>query len=275
MFKSLFFTLVFVFSSGLAHAQGLNNELHKEYATVLKTFVNDQGLVNYGGLKAAPTDLNSYLVKLSAVTADQMKAASSDERLAFWMNAYNALTLKVIIDNYPIKSTFLKSAVWPKNSIKQIDKAWDNVVFKGQGKSLTLNDIEHNVIRKEFNEPRIHMSLVCAAIACPLLRNEPYYADKVDAQLTDQSTKFVNNPKKFKVEQANVQLSSIFKWYGKDFVKKHGGAGNKFAAWGIPQDHQAVLAFAEPLLNENSKKLLNSGKKTTSIIKYNWELNQQ
>jgi len=275
MFRNFALALALVVVPNFATAEPLGNELHQSFAKTLSSFVNEKGLVNYAGLKASPGDLNSYLKQISEVTAQEIKDASPDERLAFWMNAYNALTLKVIIDNHPIQSSFLKSALWPKNSIKQIDDAWGKKVFKGHGKSYSLDDIEHNVIRKQFDEPRIHMALVCAAIACPLLRTEPYYADQLEEQLNDQSTKFVNNPKKFRVEQGTVHLSSIFKWYGKDFVNKFGGEGNKFSNWNMKKDYQAVIAFAEPLLNENSKKLLNSGKKTAAIVKYNWELNEQ
>ena len=253
----------------------LGNQLHEDYAKVLSAFVNEKGLVNYSGLKSSPEELDSYLEQLSAITTAEYEAATSEEKLAFWMNAYNAFTLKVIIDNYPIQPDLLKSALWPKNSIKHIDNAWDQKVFKVEDQHFSLNDIEHKIIRKEFDEPRIHVALVCAAISCPLLRTEPFYADQLDAQLEDQSRKFVNNPNNFKVEKKTVQLSSIFKWYGKDFVSKHRTAGGKFDEWDIRSDYRSVLAYAEPLLDEATRKLLNSGRKSVSIIKYDWELNEQ
>ena len=257
-----------------AIAQDTSN-IHSELNAVVSTYVNKSGLVNYAALKSNQKLLKSYLKKIEDLSPAKFKEMSENHQLAYWINAYNAFTLKLIIDNYPIKSSFLKSALWPKNSIKQIDGAWDQKNFKAMGRTLSLNQVEHEIIRVKYDEPRIHMALVCAAISCPLLRNEAYLGEKLDAQLTDQSTKFVNNPKKFKIGSSSVELSSIFKWYGKDFVSKHQKEGQKYASWGISKDEQAVLAFAEPLLSEANKKALKNSPKAVSYIKYNWALNEQ
>ena len=141
--------------------------------------------------------------------------------IAFWINAYNSLTLVAIIDHYPIKPTVVRSLVVPQNSILQIPGVWTKLKFPMMGGEVTLDSIEHENLRPNFNEPRIHMALVCAAMGCPRLLNRPYDAHELDSQLDNQTMIFLSNPKKFRIdkESNSVYLSSIFKWFGEDFVR--------------------------------------------------------
>ena len=113
----------------------------------------------------------------------------------------------MILENYPLKS------------IRDIGEPWDIVFIKVGDKEYSLNDIEHNIIRKEFDEPRIHFALVCAAKSCPPLLNEAYSADKLDLQLQQQGEKFINNPKKNEIAMDNIKISKLFDWYKGDFTK--------------------------------------------------------
>ena len=127
------------------------------YAAVLQKYVNDRGLVHYRGLKSDSTSLDAFTVTLETLDPKIYDQWTDKEKSAFWLNAYNALTLKAIVTHYPIQPTFLASLRFPKNSIRQIPGVWDQLRFGVMGRQLTLDDIEHEILRKQFNEPRIHL----------------------------------------------------------------------------------------------------------------------
>ena len=182
---------------------------YQDFAEVLETHVDEQGLVDYVGLQANREQLDSFNQALGAVSPETYASWSEAEQIAFLTNAYNAFTLQSIIDQQPIKE-----------SIRDIRGVWNKRKFSLAGEEKTLDNIEHDTLRKDFNEPRIHVALVCAAISCPPLRNEPYLPEKLDAQLDDQTAKFANSIHGFNLDRRDdrVYLSSIFKWYGKDFI---------------------------------------------------------
>ena len=244
------------------------------YDSVLKTFVNEKAMVNYRKLKAQRQQLDAFVAALGKVPAQTYELWSDGDKIAFWLNAYNGLTLKAIIDNYPIKSSFFRSRVWPKNSIKQIPGVWKKLKFKVMGTDVTLNHIEHKILRVKFDEPRIHMAMVCAAMGCPPLRGEPYRGDKLDEQLDDQTRRFLGDSAKFRIDRgkATVHLSEIFKWFADDFVKKHspkrniGSHGKKMSA---------VLNFIAPYLTDAQENYVLAGKFKIKYVDYDWSLNEQ
>jgi hypothetical protein len=199
---------------------------------------------------------------------------SRKETLAFWINAYNALTLVAIIDNYPIQSSFFRSLRFPKNSIRQIAGVWDELEFPVIGRKLTLDGIEHDILRPKFNEPRIHMAIVCAALGCPILRNEPYVASKIDSQLDDQAARFMKNSKKFRIDRKDgrVYLSPIFKWFGDDFIRTY-GTNKKFAGFG--DSERAVLHFVSRYVSPEEREFLEKGEFSIEYLPYDWSLNEQ
>ena len=174
------------------------------------------------------------------------------QQLAFFINAYNAYTLQLIIDHYPVKS------------IKDIGSffkgPWDQPAVRLFGRTLTLNNLEHDIIRKDYPDPRIHFALVCAAHGCPPLRDEAYVADHLEEQLDDQARQFLATPAKNRVDAGarTVYLSPIFKWYGADFEKKHG----------------SVLAALEPYWPKASVGALAQGHFKIRYSDYDWSLNQ-
>ena len=175
------------------------------------------GAVDYSAIR---TDKRfaEYLASLRRV--DPFSIKSQDERLAFWINAYNAFTLKLIIDRYPVKSI---------RDIQESGKGpWDIVWIDIAEAKYSLNQIEHEVIRKQFDEPRIHMALVCAAKSCPPLRSEAYVGEKLGEQLEDNAKRFLNDVSKnrFEKETNTLYLSELLSWYGDDFVKRYGSASN-------------------------------------------------
>ncbi len=244
------------------------------FSKVLARFVDQDGLVDYRELKAAPADLEDFIRILKSLEAQTYESFSDQEKLAFWINAYNALTLKVIIDHYPIRSSPFKSLRYPKNSIRQISGAWERITFPVMGEPLSLNQIEHGILRKEFEEPRVHMALVCAARGCPPLRREPFAGSTIETQLDDQVRIFLSDPRKFFIEKNKhkVYLSSIFKWYGKDFLSRY---SPQTGFEGHSPEEKAVLHFISLHISEKQRNLLMQSVYKIKYMKYDWTLNER
>ena len=196
------------------------------------------------------------------------------DRIAFWINAYNAYTLKVVALHYPIKPTFPARWRYPKNSIRQIRGVWTIIEFPIIGTRMTLNEMEHKMLRKKFNEPRIHLALVCAALSCPPLRSEPYIGEKLDDQLADQTRRFLARRSNFRIDRKDniVRLSSIFKWFGKDFIKTY-GTGEKFK--GQNESQRAVLNYISDYLEDDDRTYLAEKSYKIRYVDYDWALNEQ
>ena len=235
---------------------------YQDYGDVLQTYVNDQGLVNYTALQANRAQLDRFNQSLGEVTPETYAGWNEAEQIAFLINAYNAFTLQSIIDQEPIK-----------DSIRDISGVWNRRKFVLAGSEKTLDNIEHDILRKDFNEPRIHVALVCAAMSCPPLRNEPYFPEQLDAQLDDQTVKFASSPHGFSLDQQDkrVYLSSIFKWYGQDFEQTY-GIKTKFNG---NDKQRAVLNYFAPVLNSESQKFLEQEDYKVKYLDYDWSLNKQ
>ena len=235
---------------------------YQDYSDVLQTYVNDQGLVNYTALQANRVQLDRFNQSLGEVTPETYANWNQAEQIAFLINAYNAFTLQSIIDQQPLK-----------DSIRDISGVWNRRKFVLAGKEKTLDNIEHDILRQDFNEPRIHVALVCAAMSCPPLRNEPYLPEQLDTQLDDQTVKFASSPHGFSLDQQDkrVYLSSIFKWYGQDFEKTY-GIKTKFNG---NDKQRAVLNYLTPVLNSESQKFLEQEDYKVKYLDYDWSLNKQ
>ncbi len=280
MKKAIYGLLVVAVSVGLlgptgaaywASPQSLNFD-YTLYSGILKAYVDDSGMVNYKQLKANRTNLDTFVQAMADLDPKQLAKWDEQTRLAFYINAYNALTLKAIIDNYPIKASWLKSRVYPKNSIRQIPGVWKKIKFGVAGQQVTLDHIEHKILRKKFHEPRIHMALVCAAMGCPPLRNEPYLPAKLDVQLSDQSRRFLKPPEKFRLVDNTLYLSPIFKWFGKDFVADY-GSDKAFEGYGQPA--AAVLSFISENVGPDVRERLKQLRLKLKYSDYDWSLNEQ
>lgn len=271
---TVFITVLGILFSAYAQEDIPQKFSYDDYVTTLKTFVNNQGMVNYKDLKANREELDAFVSSIGKLNPQVYEKWDEKEKIAFLINAYNGLTLKVIVDNYPIKSSFLKSRIYPKNSIRQIKGVWDKIKFNLIGKEKTLDQIEHKILRKEFNEPRIHMALVCAAMGCPALRNEPYTGDKLATQLDDQTERFLKDPEKFRIDRddGELYLSSIFKWFGEDFIKTY-GTYEKFSKY--DEKERAVLNQISKYLEESDQEYLETGDYKIKYLDYDWSLNEQ
>lgn len=190
---------------------------HDAWTQLVKKHVNSKGLVDYKGFIKDKSELQSYL---DYVTANPPgKDWSKEDQIAYWLNAYNAFTIKLIVDHYPLKSI---KDLGPKKQIIFINTPWDRKFFKIGNKTMTLNRIEHRILRSIFTEPRIHFALNCASVSCPKLRREAYEGSKLDEQLTDQAKEFMRDPEKNQPDATKPELSSIFSFYGKDMRKWSG-----------------------------------------------------
>lgn len=233
-------------------------DAHSLYTGILQDYVYD-GRVNYRDL-CKDQRLGAYIAQLAATNPDTI--AEEKAKLAFWINAYNAYTLKVICDHYPIKSinelhtggliigTVLKKTIW--------DKPF--VIINNQ--ETTLNTIEHKIIRQKFRDPRIHFALVCAAQSCPPLRSEAYEGTKLDEQLDDQGRKFFSRASMnyFEIDKMQAHLSKILDWYSKDFGK----------------NDEEILLYITRFLSDDIATAIKANPKNWKIkhTKYDWSLNE-
>lgn len=243
-----------------------------DYAALLGGRVDDRGLVDYAAIKKSPGRLEATAHSLETLDRADYESWDRDAQIAFWINAYNALTIELIVDHYPIHPSLLKRLVYPANSIRQIDGAWDKITFPVMGEPVTLNHIEHEVLRKRFKEPRIHAALVCAALSCPPLRRAPFRADSLDAQLDDQVRRFLARPDGLSIDREHgvVRLSAIFDWFAADFVEQYGVDGSRFDA-----PTRAVLAFVGRYVSDADRRYLETGDFDVEYFDYDWTLNER
>jgi len=207
----LFITLLFYAVATKAQQKSPSHEI---YNKLLKKNVSAQGKVNYKGFIKDSVALNKYL-KIISITSPE-KTWTRYEQMAYWINAYNAFTIKLITKYYPVKSI---KDIGSSIQIPFVNTPWD-IKFITIGKDkMDLNNIEHGILRKKFDDPRVHMALVCASKSCPILLNEAYDATRLDAQFTRQTKAFLADPYRNKLSPDKPQLSMIFKWYGMDFNK--------------------------------------------------------
>jgi Protein of unknown function, DUF547 len=231
------FTILFLlFTSNMVFAfdhsyQNLNN--------LLSTHVVD-GLVDYESFKADQSILDNYLKEVSKITTRDYDSWSNDQQLTFLINLYNATTIKLIIDHYPIDSI---------RDIGNVFKGpWKQNVVPLFGKMISLDRLEHKMIRKEFDEPRIHFALVCAAMGCPRLLSGAYQADKIDRQLENRTATFITNSlfkNRYDPDRNILYISPIFKWYKRDFVA-HSGSIRSYIKKYIPKvDDKTKIIYTE------------------------------
>lgn len=219
---------------------------HSTWGKLLEENIKN-GKVDYTGFIASKADFEEYLNLLS--TNPPQDSWSKNERLAYWINAYNAFTVKLIIDNYPLKSI---QDLHPFIKIPGIRTVWHQEFFEIGGEPESLNDIEHEILRKKFEEPRIHFAINCASISCPDLRAEAYTASKIEQQLAEQTRLFINDTSKNKLSKDKAELSKIFNWFSKDFTQQG-----------------SLLQF----INQYSNTQV-SEKATVDYLDYDWNLNE-
>lgn len=186
---------------------------HELLSEVLNDYVSVDGRVDYGGLQQDSLRLNRYLELLE--NHHPNSSWSSDQRKAYWINAYNAFTLRLIIRNYPTES--IKEL---GGAIYKVNTPWDIRFIFIEGYDYDLNNIEHDILRKEWQDPRIHFAINCASVSCPILLNTAYEADGLNAQLDLAAKRFINDAERNILSGNVAQLSKIFRWFKGDFTRE-------------------------------------------------------
>lgn len=210
---------------------------HSAWQSLLDKYVNDFGDVNYKGFLTSLPNLDQYLRYLSENSPE--RDWSKNKKLAYYINLYNAATVKLILNNYPTQS------------IKDLKNPWGKSWIQTGDGVLSLGDIEHKILRK-MKEPRIHFAINCASFSCPKLSNQAFTEDHMEKQLAEATKSFIQDPSKNIISKQRLRLSSIFKWYKKDFT-----------------DNGSVIEYIQPYI---SIKLDN--KADIDYLKYDWQLNE-
>ncbi len=232
MLKS-YYIFLFTLVNTFVTAQNFD---HSTWNTLLQTHVSDQGNVDYKGIKKNAVELDTYLMQLAKTSPTE--SWSKDEKLAYWINAYNAFTVKLILDNYPLKS------------IKDINKPWDKKFIPIGDDLLSLSHVEHKILRK-MNEPRIHFAIVCASYSCPNLLNKAFKAECIDKQLSKATKAFISSDKN-NITANKIEISKIFSWFADDF--KQDGTLIDF-----------LNTYSEIQISKKAKK---------KFMDYDWSLNE-
>ncbi|TGN19595.1 DUF547 domain-containing protein [Leptospira idonii] len=220
MKRSLLISVFFSFVTGSVLAQGFDHS-HKTWDSLSHKYVVN-GLVSYKGIASSDQSvLKSYLDSLSQVSETEYSKFTKEEKLAFLINAYNAFTVQLILDHYPLKSITDIGGPFSKLNLLR-GHPWKKEFFSLLGKTRTLDWIEHEKLRKDFSEPRIHFAIVCASIGCPTLISGAYIPSKLEQQLQSAKLGFLKNPSKnsYDKEKNLLRLSPIFQWFQEDFTKK-------------------------------------------------------
>jgi len=263
-------------------AKSANQSFVDSYAALLKNYVNSDGYVNYEVLKRKRIEILQTLDALAKVDAGQYEAFTKDEKIVFWINAYNARMLYVIIENYPVQSSALARLWYPPNSLRLIEPAsvvgtakWDKYKFTLMNEEFTLSEIEKRFFLKEFNDPRIIFALNFASVGGPQFRNEPYKADKLNEQLDEQIKKYLATPAGFKIDEKDqsVHLNGLLQdtWYGSYFTAVY-GTDKKFKIQ--EANVRAVLNFVSKYVEPAKVNFLEKGIYSVMFMPYDWRLNE-
>jgi len=250
-------------------------------AGILKKYVDEKGNVDYRTLKRKRLRLKRLLDEFDNLEPNEYKSWRKEDKMAFWINAYNIKMLDIMVRNYPIESSWLFRLMWPPTSIRHIPPVgvigaakWDGYKFMVMDEEFTLSLVERRFFLQEFNEPRVFFALSYASISGPPLRNEPYYGHKLYAQLDDQIKRFLSSHQGLRIDREgkSVYLSAIFQasWHGKVFIRKY--ATDKKFKERSPVD-RAVLNFIINYIPKKDVSFLEIENYTIKYIKYDWRLN--
>ena len=247
-------TLVLLLSISLWFIPGVSAATfdHSKFDQALKKYVDDKGLVDYNSI-AKDSGFSEYVQSLQTARVEEL---SRDGQLAFWINAYNAVTIDKVIKKKPKKSvreTFIPG-VW---TATKFFTSREHIVA---GKRLSQDDIEHEILRKQFKDPRIHFAIICASMGCPPLPRIAYTEENVQARLEEETRKYLNSPRGTRIDRAEntLHMSKLFDWFATDFIQKSG----------------STLAFMQPYLHEEVRIFLERDP-MISYLEYNWALNAQ
>ena len=241
------------------------------YNATLRSAVRD-GVVDYAKLSRRHGGLDQYLAALAKA---RPRAGTQAQQMALWINAYNAGTLKLLLDHYPIQRTSFLGYLHPTNSIRQIGDAWDRELVEVGATRQTLNEIAHEILRKDFQDPRVLFALASGARGSPALASHAYTGKHLERQLESAVRAFLDDPVRgfrLDLKARTVWLSRLFLWYGKDFVPAH-ALGPLAGAASFSETEAAVVHFVRARRPPAEQAILDSGDFSLRYLGYDWLLN--
>ena len=250
--------------------------IYDKCADILNTYVNERGLVDYKNLRRKRLELKAVLNEFDKLDPKEYKSWPEPDKIAFWINVYNLQKLSVVTDNYPITpaSRFHILYYWSPSSIRHIEAQITKHKFLVMDEEFTFSEIEKRFFRREFDDPRIFFAITDACLSSPPLRNEPYYGNKLDEQLENQTRKFLASPLAFKIdrEEEKVYLSALFQLssYGGEFIKKF-ATERKFKDQ--PGVTRAVLNFISNYVSRRDVSFLEVRNYNVVYMSYDWTIN--
>ena len=231
--KKIIILAAFLLTQNLSLAQYTNYQF---FETFLQKYVDENGKVNYNKINKNQIDLDKVITHFEGLKPKENW--SKNEKLAYWINAYNAYSIKLVIDNYPIKS------------ILDINNAWKIRFINIDGSKISLDDIDNRILRK-LGEPRIHFAINCASYSCPSLKNRAFYPDTIENELESAAVFFINDAERNNITKKEAKISKLFDWFKDDFTTQ-----------------TDLVTF----LNQYSKIKI-SDRTKISFLEYNWSLN--
>ncbi|MCB9462487.1 MAG: DUF547 domain-containing protein [Candidatus Eisenbacteria bacterium] len=250
--------------------------LWEAFDALLGARVDEDGLVRYVGILDDPDFVRAWQ-RLQAVTEAELGAWPVPEQIAFWINAYNLATLRLIGEHYPIQGRFPIDLIYPDNSILMIPGRWDNA-YEIAGETRSLDSIEHEILRRQFQEPRIHFAIVCASLGCPVLRREAFRGTELESQLEDQAVRYFGRPTGLRFEprsdrsRPRVELTKILDWFGDDFSPLEPDPAIRAVQRG---DRGELVARVARWFPEDVRQALRSRRADFGWIDYDWTLNER
>jgi hypothetical protein len=246
---------------------------YKKCEDVLSKYVDKNGDVDYAKLRRKRSDLFDAVRAIQQVETLEYMKWSDNEKTAFWLNAHNIFTLKLIIDNYPIKARWFMIN-YPANCIMQIARGRDDALYDIIGLEYTIREIEHEMLRDRFADLRTIFTTTYANNSGALLANYAYLPSKLDEQLDEQVHKFLSSDRGLKIDQNEniVHISPIFKWYKKEFIASEYGKIKKFRKH--PEHIRSYLNFIFQYAGKENAAYLGSHDFTVEFLPYDWRLNE-
>jgi len=271
--KKILSILLLAWLPQFAAAQSFDHD-HKAWTALLKKHVvlldgGKASQVRYADIAKERAALKAYRETLSAVSAQEFARWSKPQQIAFLINAYNANTIEKILTRYPdIRS------IWDFGKI--FGNPFKDKFFRLLGREFSLDMIEHETLRKpgSYNEPRLHFAVNCASVGCPMLREEAYVASKLDAQLEEQTRRFLSDRSRNRYNpQANtLEISEIFKWFSEDWTSGYRGFEGKHPP--MQSREQFLAGYAALLADSPAHQQAIAGRKAgISHLDYDWGLN--
>jgi hypothetical protein len=226
--------------------------------------------VDYAKLQQHPVALDAVIDELGNITAAQFQNWSAGQQIAYLINAYNVFTLKAIVDHYPIRGWWFSwLSLTPRNSIKQIDGVWTRLRWPVAGAERTLDEIEHEILRKQYREPRMHFAINCASVSCPRLRHEPYTSDHLERQLILAARDYLASDFGLIVDGSTLRVSSILSWFNDDFVDQYA----RLIDADRPSRDRTILGVIAKYGPPEASRLAQTGTARIRFLKYDWSLN--